>query len=445
MKQLLDKLWRSSTQRVMSLGAAGMVLALLADVLIVRRFGFTATTDAIVIALTLPRLIGTVGRDATKFSLMTVFIQVRKEEGDAAFADLGARVLNLFMGIGLVLTLAGLVLAGPIVRVIGLGLPPQGQALSATMLRLASGIALFALGSAVLEVMLNSHKHFTVTALRNAAAPIVVIAVTLATWRLEQAAYWIAGSYTLGYALFFALLVVNAAGKLGFAPNPARLPDQATFHKLRGTIGYPLTGFGVRQMARVAERTIASFGPTGSVTAYYCAYRLLAAIQNIVGVSVALTGQPKLTEHDLAGESGRFYAALRRRVRAILLMSVPAAVLLMLLSRPIIALLYGRGGMEPQGLEAASAVLFVLGPAVVFYCLTPVLNSALYAQKRYGAVLYNMCLASGTNVVLAFVLFKWLGLIGVAWAASLAAVLSVLNLIWVLARPIRTPAPQTSS
>jgi Na+-driven multidrug efflux pump len=42
-------------------------------------------------------------------------------------------------------------------------------------------------------------------------------------------------------------------------------------------------------------------------------------------------------------------------------------------------------------------------------------------------------------------LIDGLGLTGVAWAASLAAVLSVLNLIWVLARPTRTPVPQPSS
>jgi putative peptidoglycan lipid II flippase len=427
----------------MSLGGGGMVLALLADVLIIRRFGFTAVTDAIVVALTMPRLIGTVGRDATKFSLMTVFIQVEKEEGGEAFADLGVRVFNLFLGIGFVLMMAGLLLAGPIVSVVGWGLEPQGQALAATLLRLASGIAVFALGSAVLEVMLNSHKHFTVTALRNAVTPFVVIVTTLVTWRIEQAPYWIAGAYTAGYAIYYLMLMINATGKLGFKPDPTRLPNRQTFTKLRGTIGYPLTGFGVRQMARVAERTIASLGPTGSVTAYYCAYRLLAAIQNIVGVSVALTGQPKLTEHDLAGERSRFRAALKKRIGLILLISVPASAVLMLLSGPIIGLLYGHGGMDPQGLKASAAVLFVLGPAVIFYCLTPVLNSALYAQKRYGAVLYNMCLAAGSNVVLAFVLFKWLGLTGVAWAATIAAVLSVLNLLWLVTRTSQPETPES--
>ena len=175
MRRLLAKLWRSSTQRVMSLGGFGMVLALLADVLIVRRFDFSAVADALIIALRLPRLIGTVGRDATKFSLMSVFITVDKEQGGQAFLDFGTRVFNLFLGIGFVLMCVGLVLAGPITSLVGWGLAREDQALAAMLLRMLSAVVLFAMGSAVLEVMLNSHKHFTITALRNAITPSVVI------------------------------------------------------------------------------------------------------------------------------------------------------------------------------------------------------------------------------------------------------------------------------
>lgn len=438
MKRLISRLWLSSTQRVMTLGAVGMALALLADVLIARRFGFTATTDALLIALTLPRLIGTVGRDATKFSLMTVFIETHTRDGDDAFKDLGTRVFNLFLLIGLGLTTVGLVFAGPIASVIGWGLEPADRDLAAALLRLAAGIATFALGSAVLEVMLNSHKHFVLTAVRNSIAPIVVIAATVATWRNDDhAPYVIAAAFMVGYAVYFFLLLGHTTHRLRFIPNPTRWPVRETFDKLRGTIGYPLAGFGVRQTARVLERTIASLGPNGSVAAYYYAYRLLAAIQNLVGVSVALTGQPKLTEHDLDGHRDKFIRALRRRIGVILMISIPAAGLLMLLHRPIIQLLYGQGKLSPDRLNDSAAILFILGPAVIFYCLTPVLNAALYAQKRYGTVLYNMCLAAGTNVVLAFVLFNWLKLPGVAWAALLAAVISVINLLW-LVKP-RTP------
>jgi len=435
---------------MMSLVGIGMVLALLADVLIVRRLGFDTANDALIIALTLPRLIGTVGRDATKFSLMTVFIQADREQGPEAFKRLGARVFTLFFGIGLLLMATGLILPGPIVSVIGFGLKPESQALSTQLLRLASGIAVFALGSAVLEVMLNSRKHFTVTALRNAITPIMVITATVMTWRDdERAVYWIAGAFTVGYGACFLLLWVNVITRVGLVALPVRPPDRATLRLLRGTSGPPLAGFGVRQLARAAERAIASMGPSGSVAAYYYAYRLLAAIQNLVGVSVALTGQPKLTEHDLAGDRDQFFKTLRRRALIALSFGVPAMVILMVFSTPIIELLYagkrsgaGDGVDHVAQLMASAEVLWWLGPLAVFSCIVPVLTSALYAAGRYKAVLYNMTLAATVNVVLAWVLFNALGLKGIALAAVGASVFSMMNLSRLVSR---TPAKATDT
>ena len=443
MKPLLTKLWRSSTQRVMSLSGVGMVLALLMDVLIVRSLGFSAVTDTLILALTLPRLIGTVGRDATKFSLMTVFIKSRKEQGEDAFIDLGARVLNLFLGLGLILSLAGLLLAGPLMAAIGWGLEPEYRTLGAALLRILSGIALLALGSAVLEVLLNSQKYFTATAIRNAVTPVVVILATAFTWQQPHAPYWIAWAFLGGYAFYFLLLVAHSYRRLGFVPNPTLWPRRDTLQKLRGTIAYPLAGFGVRQGAKVAERAILTLAPPGSVTCYFYAYRLLAALQNLVGVSIALTGQPKLTEHDLAGDRAAFFALLRKRIGIALAISIPAAILLMSLSGPIVHILYGQKHSDPGMLATTAGLLMLLSPLAVTSCVIPVLNSALYAAGRYGTVLYNMTLAATANVTLAWFLFNSIGLNGVAFAALAASVISISNLTWLVTRRTRSGTTTT--
>lgn len=52
-KALLERVWKSATQRVMSLKFGGMLLGLLMDVLIAARFGTSGTADALIVALTL--------------------------------------------------------------------------------------------------------------------------------------------------------------------------------------------------------------------------------------------------------------------------------------------------------------------------------------------------------------------------------------------------------
>lgn len=423
---------RRHTPQVMALTGVGMGLTLLTEVLIASRLGARGLTDALILALSMPRLLANVGREATKFSLLTVFVRVDERQGEQALRDLAQRVLNLFLLIGLMLTLAAVVWAGPLMRLLGPGLDPDSLREAQHLLRFCAPVAIFALGSAVLEVTLNCRHRFTITATRNTVAPLVVVLIILATWPLEHVARWIAGGLSLGYGCFFVLLLMRARKEMGLRLDLRRWPDRRAMRELRGTIAYPLLGFGVRQGSRMAERSIASLAGPGGVTAYYLAYHLLGAVQNLVGVSIALTGQPRLTRHDLAGDQQRFGRLLRRRVLYSLAVSLPIAAGVTLLHRPIVDLLYGHGRFGAEAVAATSGVLMILGPAIVFYCLIPVLSSALYARKRFGAVLYNMTLAGATNILLAWVMFRWWGLTGVALAALAASCVAVVNLALLL-------------
>ncbi|MEP0763579.1 MAG: hypothetical protein HRF48_12665, partial [Chloroflexota bacterium] len=79
---------RRHTPQVMALTGVGMGLTLLTEVLIASRLGARGLTDALILALSMPRLLANVGREATKFSLLTVFVHVDERRGERALRDL---------------------------------------------------------------------------------------------------------------------------------------------------------------------------------------------------------------------------------------------------------------------------------------------------------------------------------------------------------------------
>ncbi len=441
----MRKLAGRQAARVAAVTAVGMVVGLAADVLLAVRLGVGGVTDALFAALLLPRLIGNVGRESAKFSLLSTVIEVERREGPAAAAELTSRLLNLFLLAGLGLATAAWLAAPGVARVVAPGLEAADQARAAMYLRLCVPMAVFALGSSVLEVWLNSRRAFVVTAARNVWPPLVVVAVILATWRLPSAPGWIAASYAAGFGLFFAVLVVVAQRRGGWRWRVTAMPDRPTLRRVRGALSYPLAGFTLRQSGRVAERAIASLAGPGGLSAYTFAYRLLGALQNLVGLSVAITGQPKLTEHDLSGDRTAFDRALWRRARAVLAVAVPMGLAVAVLHRPIIAVLFGYGRFDAAAIERTATVLLWFAPAIVGYCLVPVLSAALYAQRRFGAVLYNMALATAVNVTLAWWWQQVFGLRGVAMATSAAAIVAVCNLVWLLRRRRALPAATPTS
>lgn len=424
-------IWRSATQRVMSITGIGMLAALAVDVLLAARLGTSVATDALVIALSLPRLVDTVAREGTKFSLLALFIERQQELSSEKYLDFVSGLLNLLLAIGVGCTILGWLFAPAIITLLGPGLTPEGHIQAVQLLRLSMPLTLFALGSTALGVLLNSQQHFVVVSTRNGVVSVFVVLVIGLAWQSPQFSAWVAGAYTLGSGLFFGLLLWYTISRTGFAINWRAWPDRTALRQLGQATAYPTVGFGVRQGARMVERALASLVPGGGVSAYYFAFRLISSVQSIVGVSVATTGLPSITRYDLSGNTKKFMQSLRRQVGRVVLVGLPVSLGVLVFHDQITSLLYGRGAFSAGSVEQTGQILQWLGLGIVLMCSIPVLNSSLYAQRRFSWVLYNMVFATIVNIGLAWWLSRYWGLVGIAIAVVVSAAVSVANL-WIL-------------
>lgn len=430
---LLDRLgsrvWRSPSQRVITVTGIGMLLALLADILIAARFGATVIADAIIIAISFPRLIETVSREGTKFSLTALFVEEERQRTEIEFHNYANGILNLFLIIGLALMVVSWIFAPQLMIVFGAGLPDEMRALSAVLMRLSLPIMVFALGATVLGVLLNSREHFVIVATRNMAIPGLIIVAMLAAWNnLELLPKLIAAAHAVAYFIYFLVLWMYARQKLQLRLDIRQWPRWSATRSLAVAVLYPTAGLTVNQGARVLERSIATLVAPGGASAYYFAARLVSALQSIIGVSIAITGLPSLTRHKLDEYRGAFLRRLRRQVTYVVLISVPLAISVAIFAPIIIEMLYARGNFDTSAASSTSQVLRFLAPAILFLSIAPVLNSSLYAQKRYAWILLNLIFLSSFSVGFAWLLSRQLGLVGIAISVVLTSLINVFNL-----------------
>ena len=356
--------------------------------------------------------------------------------------------MNVMGLVGLVVVLVLGLGSAVWVKVVGPGLGEAGWEQAAWLLWWSLPMAWCGLVAAVPEALLNSRGKHRAAAWRGCAMGGLALAGIAWSWGVDdawQAAWRIAVGYAAGWAVALGWLWWAAAKQAGLGWSARAWLGRDDWAQLRGAVGIPAAGFGLRQIARAASQAIVSLGPEGAVGAYFLAMRLLGAVQNVVGVTLAVTGQPKLAKTDLSGESDAFQRALWRRVRIALWISVPMALGVMVLHRPVVYVVFGVGS-EAFGEEAVrvtAGILMVLMVSLPMYCLSPILNSGLYAQKRWSAVWWNMLLASSVTVGSGWLLFAggggWdgLGVVGVAWGVVLGAWVSVLNLAWQVRRGAR--------
>jgi putative peptidoglycan lipid II flippase len=179
----------------------------------------------------------------------------------------------------------------------------------------------------------------------------------------------------------------------------------------------------------------------GSIPALGFAWRITIMPQAIIGQALGIAAFP--TFATLAAQSAleKMRQILADTLRLIFFLSLPAAVLLMLLRRPIVAVLFQRGQFDAESTEfVAWALLFfamsLIGLAAIeiiaraFYALedtwTPVLVGAL---QLIAMLLIGIWLSR--NI---FPAFDWLELGALAMGYSISTFLELGLLLWLLRR-----------
>ena len=94
----------------------------------------------------------------------------------------------------------------------------------------------------------------------------------------------------------------------------------------------------------------------GAVTALTYAFRLMYLPIGVFGVSIATASLPEISRQAAIDDVRAIRGSVSRGLRMMLMLNVPAAVGLMVLANPIVAMIYERGEFLPLDTYATSAV-----------------------------------------------------------------------------------------
>lgn len=282
---------------------------------------------------------------------------------------------------------------------------------------------------AMLSGILNSMQRFWLAA----AAPVILNVILIATillaiqmgfGRLPEAGYLLAiGVCVAGFAQLAALWfgVRNAGVRLRFG-----WPRYTESVRRLVQLGIPgVISGGITQINIVVGTIIASL-QAGAVSYLYYADRMYQLPLGIVGVAVGVVLLPELVRHLRSGDMAAARASQNRSIEFALLLTLPAAVALYLVSGPIIQVLFERGAFEAVDTPQAAAALSAFAVGLPAFVLIKVLQPAFFAREDTKTPMYFAGVNLVINVVLSiglFFLFRawgWMPHVGIALATSIA-------------------------
>jgi putative peptidoglycan lipid II flippase len=195
-------------------------------------------------------------------------------------------------------------------------------------------------------------------------------------------------------------------------------------------------GLAATQLNLFVSTLIASLLVQGSVSWLWYAYRLMQLPIGVFGVALATVSLPALSRAVVAGDMPGMKSTLSATLRLVFMLTLPAAVWLAVMSRPLVALLYEHGEFVVRDTE-------MTGGALVMYCLglpafaaVGVLTRTFYALGDTRTPVRASFAAVALNIVLNLLLVRPLGHLGLALATSATAMANFAQLALYLRRRI---------
>ena len=416
---------------------ASRVLGFARDILIAAWLGAGPVADAFFVANRLPNLFRRLfGEGAFNAAFVPAFSALLATEGRPAaqtFAEQAASVMAFWL---LGLTILAEIFMPQVLAVIAPGFAaiPEKFTLAVELSRIAFPYMPLICLTALFSGVLNGLDRFAAAA----AAPIFYNLICIAFM------FALRGMVpTLGHALAWGVSVsgvvqlalvawaVRGAGMRITLPRPRLTPDVRILLR-RMMPG--LLGAGVTQLNLSVDVIIGSLLPPGTVSILYYADRVNQLPLGTIGAAVGTALLPTLSRQVHGANPREAVGTLNRAIEYALLLTLPAALALIVAREPIIEVLFGRGAFDAVAAFKSAQALAAYAVGLPAFVVVKVLVPAFFARGDTVAPVRIGIAAVGLNLALNLAFMTPLEHLGPPLASAVAAWANVIVLIVILVR-----------
>jgi putative peptidoglycan lipid II flippase len=176
--------------------------------------------------------------------------------------------------------------------------------------------------------------------------------------------------------------------------------------------------------------TVLANGTPGGPFIYVSAYAFFQLPHGLFAVSLMTTFTPEMASAATRNDLASMRAQLSSGLRLIALVIVPASALYLALGRPIIVTLLQRGAFNGSDAAIVADTLMAFAVGLLPFSWYLFSLRVFYARHDTYTPFWINCIENGVNIALAFPLYAWLGIPGLALSFAIAyLVASIVTLV----------------
>lgn len=399
---------------------ASRILGFIRDVMIAAFLGAGPVAEAFFVAFRLPNMFRRFfAEGAFNMAFVPMFAKKVEGNGEAVARAFGREAQSVLLAALVALTVLAEIAMPLLVKALASGFDQSTFELAVMLSRVGFPYILFISLTALYSGVLNSFGRFAAAAAAPTLLNIAMIVAMLLGW------YW---GWHMGLTLVWSSLAAGlaqlgvvfwAARRIGMAfglRRPRLTPEVRRLIRL----GIPaMLAGGVVQINLVIGTQVASYFD-GAVAWLTYADRLYQLPLGVVGVAIGIVLLPELARRIRANDHEGTRESLNRATEFTLILTIPAAIALMIIPELICRVLYQRGAFDALDTQNTAFVLAIYAAGLPAFVMQKVFQPAFFAREDTMTPLRYAALSMIVNVGVAVGLAPVIGFASAALGTTLA-------------------------
>ncbi len=410
------------------------VLGLIREILIAAKFGSGIETDTFFVALAATGLITNLISRAITTTFIPVLSEVEVKEGIKGKIHHANNMINIIIFISMILVVFAWFLSPFIIRLTAKGFEGEQFNLAVKLTKIGLPMVLFSGMIGSLTGFLHSEQRHMSSAAIGFPYNFIYILYLL----FLSSTFGIKGLMVAAVIAVISQFIIQVpeARNAGFRYKFVFDIKDEYIKKVLYLSVPVLIGVAINDINVIVNKTLASELIDGSISALNYANKLNLLIQSVFVSAITTVIFPLLSKESNNDNIKGMKKIMGYGVNFILLITIPAAVGMIVLATPIVQVAFERGAFTPNDTIMTSSALVFYSLGVVASSLRLLTTRVYYSLQDTKTPMVNGGLSVGLNIVLSLILVRFMAHAGLALATSISSTAAVLLMFYGLKKKI---------
>lgn len=409
------------------------ILGFVREIVLASSYGTSFYSDAYLIALNIPNVIVAAIGQAIITTFIPLYYETKKSNNKEETNKFISNLITIVAILCCIMSIVGIIFAEPIVKIFAMGFEGETFILAVRFTRILLLSTICLALSYVITAFLQANNSFVIPGIMSLPYNIIVIiSIILSSKYGINIMIW----GTLIGILSQTLFMIPSSIKNGLIYKPYLNLNDKYLRKMLILVMPVLISVFANQFNVMIDKTLASTLSEGSVSSLNYANKLNLFITGLFITSIISVIYPRLSKLYNDHKKNKFNKTIVQTINCIILLILPVTIGAIVLSKPIVKLLFQRGVFDDKAVQMTSTALIFYSIGLIGIGLKDLLRRVFFSLQDTKTPMINSMIAILVNIVLNMILVKFMGHGGLALSTSISAILTTILLFRSLIKKI---------